>query len=424
MGLFRSIYYFFSRYANPAERRVGRFFARVREGHGPHVLEKSLVRLLQQDIAVINLWTEHRYKGYAYLTKRERKKLYENLAAIQQDFLLFANKQTIDVGAIFDHIKRKGVDTAMLRTRQEQLVYIATIMQYLSPRRGRYVYRSSSSFGRLLRDPTKEILEGDCNQIVTLYIALFAAKYDVSDLRLTLYPGHVALHFHGVDIETTNGTFTRYDKPDQVTAPVHEIVSVNLLDTTDTNFTKSAVNPEIFLQAARLAYVVSSHRQLVKKNLEIAYRNTVSYFMKSTHYKKALEYARQSKDQELVAVSSYNGALHYMEQHDFRQARDLASYSLKKSELLRAIDHREAAWLYKAKRYQEAIKLFERLGDRQWVMNCYRALYAQEQRALSGVKTVADIKAHASVIRTMERYAKLSGDSQLIQHAQSLVKHL
>lgn len=424
MAFFRAIYYFFSRYTDPAERRVGKFFGRVSEQTSPHQLEKSLVSLLQQDTAVINLWTEYRYKGYNYLTKKKRTELYQNLAAIHDDFTAFAQTQTVDIKHEIAIIGELGVDTSKLRLYPDQLQYIVLIQRYLAPRRGLYTYRASSSFGRLLRNPTREKIEGDCNQIVTLYLALYAQKYQVSDLKLTLYPGHVALHFEGVDIETTNGTFQRYQKEGQRIAPVHEIVSVNLLDTSDTNFEKTTIHPEVFLESARLAYVVSSNRQLVKKNLEIAYRNTVSHLMKSAQYKKAFDYAKQSKDQELIAISSYNGALHHMRKHEFRQARDFAAYSLKKTELMHMIDHNEAAWLYNAKRYQEAIKVFERLGERQWVVNCYRALYHQEQQALANIKTVADIKAQAGTIRNMERYAKASGDSQLIQHVQSLVKHL
>lgn len=424
MGFFRTIYYFFSRYTDPSERRVGKFFRRVDERTSPHRLEKSLVSLLQHDTAVIDLWTEYRYKGYTYLTKKTRKELYQNLAAIRDDFAGFAATQTVDIKQEISRIGELGVDTAKLRLYPDQLRHIVLIQRYLAPRRGLYTYRASSSFGRLLRDPTRETLEGDCNQIVTLYLALYAHAYPVGDLKLTLYPGHVALHFEGVDIETTNGTFCRYQKEGQRTAPVHEIVSVNLLDTSDTNFEKTNIHPEIFLESARLAYVVSSHRQLVKKNLEIAYHNVVNHLMKSAQYKKAFAYAKQSKDQELIAISSYNGALHHMRQQEFGRARDFAAYSLKKTELLRMIDHNEAAWLYNAKRYHEAITLFERLGERQWVVNCYKALYHHEQRALSGAKTVADIKAQAGTVRNMERYAKASGDSQLMQHAQSLVKYL
>ncbi len=424
MGIVKKLFYSFSRYTGPAERRVGKFFNRVTEHDSPHALESSLLKLLQHDIAVVNLWTEHRYKGYNYLTKRTRKELYANLEAIQQHFAAFEAQQQVDVKEVIAHIASKGVDTAMLRTRQEQLAYIASIMHYLSPKNGRYVYHQSSSFGRLLRDPSKEVLEGDCNQIVTLYIALFAAKYDVSDLKLTLFPGHVALHFHGVDIETTNGTFVKYEKEGQYTAPITEIVSVNLLDTTDTNFAQSSVNPEVFLQAARMAYVVSSHRQLVKKNLEIAYHNTVRHLMYKSQHSQALEYARQSKDHELIEISAHNGAVYAMKKADFKGARNFAAYSHKKHDLLRIIDINEAVSLYNTKQYQAAVRMYQRLGDKKMVNQCYRALYVQEQARLGRIKTTSDVKANASIIRNMERYAKLSGDSELMKHAQSLVKHL
>jgi hypothetical protein len=259
---------------------------------------------------------------------------------------------------------------------------------------------------------------------VTLYIALFAMKHDVSDLNLTIYPGHVALHFHGVDIETTNGTFANYNKEGQYRAPLHEIVSVNLLDTTDTNFTKSAVNPEVFLQAARMAYVVSSNRSLVKNNLEIAYHNAVRHMMKADRYDQALTYARQSKSYELIEAAAHNGAVHAMRQHNFAAARRFAASTQKKQELLIAIDRNEAAYLYNARNYEAAVRIFSRLGDTPMVKQSYRALYVAAQTQLKGVRTVGGMKAHAGTIRTMERYAKLSGDAGLLKHVQSLTKHL
>jgi tetratricopeptide (TPR) repeat protein len=240
-----------------------------------------------------------------------------------------------------------------------------------------------------------------------------------------VYPGHVALHFQGVDIETTNGTFAHYANRKEVTyVPIHEIVSINLLDTTDTNFQRSLVNPEVLLQSARLAYVVSSHRQIVKKNLEAAYQQTVQSLLKNQDYKKALTYARQSNSFELLELVSHNGAVFYIHQHDYQKARNFAHYSSKKQQLSRSIDQSEAAYLYNAHRYQEALRIYERLGDKEMVKQTYRALYGEAQKQLQGIKTVDQLKPHAGTIRTMERYAKASGDSELQSHVQSLAKHL
>lgn len=422
--MFHAIYYFFSRYVNPAERRVGRFFGRLHEGQGIGSVQRSLQMLVQRDVAVINLWTEYRYKGYRYLTKRMRKKLYANLSAVQADFEAFAATQQVDVADVITAIKHLGIDTAKLRTLPGQLARLYLIMQYLSPDQGRYIYRASSSFGRLLRDPTREILEGDCNQIVTLYLALFAQKFDIGDLQLTLLPGHVALHLCGVDIEATTGTFAHYNGKDHRRASIYEIVSINLLDTSDTHFAKTLVHPETFLEAARLAYLVSSDRALVEKNLDITYRNTVRSLLERHRYTPALAYALQSKQYELIEISSYNGATYAANEGHFHEARTFAGRSSRKQELLKMIDGREAAHLYDAKRYHEALKLYERIGAADAAKHCYRGLYIQEQAKLGAIKTSEDLKGKVSTVRTMERYARASGDTQLIEHARSLVKYL
>ena len=424
MNIFQKIYYGLSRYTDPAERRVGRFFGRVNEKDSATRIEKKLLGLLQNDIAVINLWTEHRYKGYDYLKKRTRRQLYSNLKKIHQDFSQFAGANSVDPDSLIKRLAGNNIDTTQLRVQKDKLAYLMKIMRYLSPSQGRYEYRASSSFGRLLRDPTQEKMVGDCNQIVTLYLALYAAKYDLSDLQLTLYPGHVALHFCGVDIETTSGTFANYNKPDQTRVPVHEIVSVNLLDTTDTNFAKSAVNPEVFLQSARLAYIVSSKRKVVKSNLDIAYNNLVSHLFAIKRYSQALAYAKQSKNYQLIEASARNGMADSLRKKDFGSARKFAAASQDKTKLMGEIDRHEAAHLYKTKQYLAAAKMFERLKDKTWTGHSYRGLYVQEQSKLGQVKTVSDIKANASTIRNMERYAKLSGDRQLQKHVSSLTKYL
>lgn len=422
--MFHAIYYFFSRYVNTTERRAGTFFGKLRERQSTESVQRSLQGLIQRDVATINLWTEYRYKGYRYLTKRMRKKLYVNLGAIRADFEAFAATQQVDIADIIADIKQLGVDTAKARTLPDQLTHLYLIMTYLNPDQGRYAYHASSSFGRLLRDPTQEVLEGDCNQIVTLYLALFAQKFDVGSLQLTLLPGHVALHFCGVDIEATTGTFAHYTDKDCRHAPIHEIVSVNLLDTTDTHFAKTLVHPETFLEAARLAYLVSSDRSLVEKNLDITYRNTVRALIEKHRYKPALTYAVQSRQYELIEAASYRGALYAANEDHFHEARTFAGRSSRKQELLKMIDGREAARFYEMKRYHEALKLYERIGAADAVSHCYRGLYIQEQAKLGAIKTSGDLKGKAGTVRTMERYARASGDKQLIEHARSLASHL
>ncbi len=416
--------YAFGPYANPQERRIGKFFSHLREGDGRNHTYATLGRLIAEDIATVNLWTEYRYKGYRYLTKSMRRELYKNLELIRADFTRFSESNTVDLESTYAQIAALGADTKKLRSKSAQLSRIVQIMRYLSPGSGRYSYRESSSFGRLLQDPSKQALEGDCNQIVTLYLYLYSLQFPPQDLSLTVYPGHVALHLAGVDIETTNGQFAHYDRADALRVPVQEIISINLLDTSDAYLNKHNVQPEVFLQAARLAYILGSNRDLVQKNLKYAYHNTVANLMQRNQYITALKYAKNSKDQSLIQTVGHNGAVHALSQNKYAQARSLAAHSTKRNELLRSINYNEGASLYNAKKYQAAIAPFEKSNSRDMVLRCYEGLFFEQQRLLKNAKTVDDIKKHAATIRKLHHYAKKSENSKLIQHANTLIKYL
>ena len=422
--MFRSLYYLFTPYVNPSERRIGRFFASVKEHGESTQLTRKLTGLIQADVGGINLWTESRYKGYNYLTKQVRRELYGNLEAIKEDFSAFATSEQVDVEEIVAYIKTLGVDTMKLRTFPEQLRHLALIMRYLSPERGKYIYRDSSSFGRLLKDPTSAVLEGDCNQIVTLYIYLYATAFNVDDLKLTLLPEHVALHFQGVDIEATTARFVNYAAEKRRIVPIEEIVSINLLDTTDINFTKSLVDPTIFLQAARLGYQLSSERHVVEHNLDAAYHNVVQRLLSKQRFKDALTYALQSKDYELIEQAATNGAIHETQAQHFRSARIFAERSSQKAKLIRQIDEHEAHHEYRNKHYQEALRRYERLGMKDAARQCYKALYIEAQHELRSVHTIEELKAHSRTIHKMQQYARSSGDAALIEHARGLAKQI
>lgn len=245
MQLISSFLYYFTPYINTQERAVGRFFKALTEKNDPSGTRTQLDILLQQNIAVINLWTEYRYKGYKYLRKAERKRLYANLQLIAEDFDRFSAMNLRPVGALPPELLRLAPHAVL---DPQKIAYLQTIMDYFSPARGIYQYRDRSSFGRLLRNPSQEKLVGDCNQIVTLYIYLYSRHYDVHDLQIRMLPGHVALHYGGVDIEATNSTFGNYsDSENSRLLPIEEMVSVNLLDMTDTYLSTHEVAAEDML---------------------------------------------------------------------------------------------------------------------------------------------------------------------------------
>jgi hypothetical protein len=422
MGFISSAFYFFTPYTDDRERAVGRFFNGLTEHSGRTRTRNRLGYLLQRDIAVINLWTEYRYKGYRYLHKRERKKLYANLELIAKDFDRFYTNNAASVEVVTTHIHNLAPGATI---DPEKATLLQTLMDYFSPQRGVYEYRDSSSFGRLLRNPSHEKLVGDCNQIVTLYIYLYSHYHDLRDLQIRALPGHVALYSGGIDIEATNGTFANYaTKDDSTLLPVEEIVSINLLDTTDSYLSTHAVAAEDFLQAARLAFILSHDREIVAQNLKAAYHRLVSLLMKRNHYTKALEFATASQEAELRGVVGHNGAVYEMEQHNYAAARRLAQHAPKRDELVRESWRAEGIHYYKVRRYHDAIKAFEHTDDQALIGQSYEALFFEEQTKLGTNLTSESIKSYANTIKHLQTYAKRSGNKKLIDHANSLAKHL
>lgn len=418
----RNLLHLFTPYTDAQERAVGQFFKGLSEHGSRTKTQQRLMELLQRDIAVINLWTEYRYKGYKYLRKSERRRLYANLQRITADFEQFYASYTPSAEIAAQRIRQLAPAAAV---EPEKARYIHALMDYFAPRRGIYEYRASSSFGRLLRDPTREQLIGDCNQILTLYIYLYSRAYDVQDLRIRELPGHVALHYGGIDIETTNGTFARYDKrEDSQLLPIEEIVSINLLDLTDAYLATHEVDAKDFLQAARFAFILSHDRDIASKNLKAAYGQYVNRLMEQHDYNQALRVAQASHDALLIATVSHNGALHEIERHNYSAARRFAASAANREQLIRDSWRSEGVYHYKARRYHNAIKAFKRTGSSMLIKQGYEALFFEEQKKLPASLTSDTIKQHRNTVKHMYDYAQKSGNKKLIDHTKQLRKHL
>lgn len=422
MGLIGRVFYLFSPYTDARERAVGLFFKGLTEHGNQSRTRTRLNYLLQRNIAVINLWTEYRYKGYRYLRKSQRKKLYKNILLIADDFDRFYTDNARSAGTVISHTRRLAPRAT---ADPQKAILLQALMDYFSPQRGTYVYRESSSFGRLLGNPSHEKLVGDCNQIVTLYIYLYSRYYDVHDLRIRVLPEHVALHYDGIDIETTNGTFANYDgRKDSSLLPVEEIVSINLLDMTDSYLSTHEVAAKDFLQASRLAFILSHDRDIVTRNLRAAYGRLINSLMKRNNYNQALKFAAASRDMTLLGIVGHNGAVYEMKRHNYAAARRFAGHALKRDELIRDSWQAEGAYHYRAHRYRDAIKAFKHIGDQTLVRQCYEALYFEEQKKLGSDPTTESIKKHARTIKRMQVYAKKSGNNKLVEHTNALNRHL
>lgn len=284
----KAIIGFFSIYTDPFEKKVDRFFKKLSAGSTPERTKEKLLALMQEDIVRLNLFLERKFKGYKKTKKSYRKKLYQNAELLKEDFLKYYQNNHEHFKQF---IKTKGVFV------DESFIYLSGIMHYLKPGK-HFEYREGSAFEKLLRDPKKTTLIGDCNQIVTLYIYLYSLKYPITDFKIKLIPGHVCLHFKGMDVEATSGRFHHYKKFAYLSG-VEEIIPTNILDISDKEEGKYKVSLENILKASEVAYILSSHREIVEQNLKVAYHNLTMSLIKQKRFSKAEEIAKKSGSESL-----------------------------------------------------------------------------------------------------------------------------
>ncbi len=286
----------FTPYVSFFEWKVDRFFTGVKSTDRLSDIKEELLLLMRKNLIVVNIWMERKFKGYEYLSKSKRRQMYENAQKISQKFLRFCETSKIDEIFVRNEIKEN--DLTYPEGGTDKIVFLRNIAEFLQPE-NLYHYIETSSFGKLLNDPEKEKLEGDCNQIVTLYIYLFSLRYDINELNIKLLPEHVCLHFRNIDIEATNGTFTRYRESTDV-LPVTEIIATNMLDIPDFREEAVVMTPHVMVKSAQLAYATSSLRSLVEKNLHIAYENLGNTAYNAGDFNAAIFYFEKAGDSEML----------------------------------------------------------------------------------------------------------------------------
>jgi len=356
---------FFTPYVSFFEMKVDKFFQNIKSTDSIFTIKKRLENLMQRDLIVVNVWLEKKFKGYLYLSKRARKKMYANTKKIVEKFNEFVKENPTN-------------------NNDERMAYLSQIAEFLKP--GKYYeYIESSSFGKLLKNPDEEKLKGDCNQIVTLYIYLYSLKYSIEDLKIKLLPEHVCLHYNGTDIEATNGTFTKYKEFEHI-LPSTEIISTNLLDMNDFREDTQKISERTMLKSAQLAFAISSLRSFVAKNLNIAYQNLGIAALNANNFDTAIFYLSRTDEKENLKAAYKNGAIYYMNSENFQKAEFYADKcddfefknDIKKSiaskeynrlaQKVANVKTVEQAKQYKYT-YQKMLELAQKIGDESLVNN-------------------------------------------------------
>lgn len=409
----------FSRYANSFEKTVNKFFQGLRSSSNPIKTHQTLERLMQQDLIVVNLWMEKRFKNYTNLTTRERQLLYKNVQCIEEEFEKFIKTYQFslaDVQSVFASYQVPFPQPVI-----EQIVYCQAIMDFLKPG-GRYNYIKTASFARLLQDPTIHLLEGDCNQIVTLYAYLYSRKFSLSDLNVKILPEHVCLHISGIDIEATNATFQNYKEYPAV-MPITELIAINLLDVSDVREMTEQITEKTMLQGAKLAYLLSSNRELVARNLQVAYHNLALYAAKSNNFPTASFYADKTQDQNLLQYINHNGALYYAKQNNYAKARVYAK-SVQDPAVRKYISELEANSHMKKGNYSKARYIYQQLNNPDMIKATYQSEYNALAKNVQDDKTISQMKQHKTIYNKMLMLAKKASLTQQTTQLQDLIKQL
>lgn len=416
--LFKTIYNPFSRYADGVERKAD-WMLKWLVFYDKFSLQRKLTRLMQKNLVTLNLWLERKYKGYRYLTRSNRKKLYANTQKIVKNFETFCGKYRTNELALANQLSKLGFDLAY--DRKDKIQYLSMIMAFLAP--GRYYeYLEGASFGKLLKDPEKEKMIGDCNQIVTFYTFLYSLRYPVTDLKIKLLPEHVCLHYDGIDIEATNGTFQHYREYEHI-LPIVELLTTNLLDVSDFRDSTLKIETRVMVNAAELAYKISSMRDIVERNLQVSYHNLAIDAMKVHDFDTAIFFVQKVRDPELASSIYHNAIIHYVKISDFGKARYYLAYA-RDPELKDYVFNREGYYYYNQGNYQRALQIYENIGNREMIKACYAGQYNDLQKKVAGAKTVESAKYYKADYQKMKQLARQMGDNDLEKNVDGILKQL
>lgn len=420
--MFQPVYNPFSKYADKFEKKVDKLFKNF-IFYDRATAQKKLLDYMQENLVVVDLWLEKEFKGYQYLKKFRRRRLYQNTQTITQKFEQFCGEFKVDTNNLKSIIKNYKLD--FNAEKFEKITYISHIMAFLRPGHV-YEYLEGASFRKLLVDLQKEKMIGDCNQIVTFYTFLYALKFPINDLKIKILPGHVCLHFDGIDIEATNGTFQQYEKFDYI-LNITELISTNLLDVSDFRDKTNLIEMRTLVKGAELAYSISSMRELVEKNLQISYQNVAIESSKAKDFSTAEFFLKKVHNQILKKQIFHNAVIYYCQQRNFSKAKfyvqKLAeSGSEKVNEMNRYVLEQEGMYYFKNGNLSKALSIFKTLDNRQMIKACYAEEFNRLQKKIALVKTTEDVKRHKDEYNRMLDLAKLMEDESLAQKIHQVLR--
>ena len=377
------VYWFFSRFVNKDEKRLYKILT------SKHINHHKLMELCQKDFMLVCVFLEYFTKGYVGLKKSKRRQIYSSLRRLEFDLMEFRRNKSFNLdnpSEFFD------------------------MMLLFLHKSGRYTYQESTFLGGMI-DP--ENLIGDCNQIVSLYVHLWRLFFDIRDLSIKLPKNHIVLSYKGSDIEATNGMRTlKHANLD--TLEISELLTVNILDISDAREKQITVNPDRILAGFNLAFALSSHMDVVKKNLLIAKNNMARAYLQNNKFKYAIKLFSETKNSKGLDSARKNACVFYVKKKKFYRALKFAfNQELQK--------HVYSAWVEydcQKHKYTRALKNSNRVGLQQYVLGRhYNYLSAKLPKQLNH----ENIKKYRGILKKMYKVATNLDDKKISKQIKKLL---
>lgn len=400
---------FFKIYTSDFEKQIDKFLSNLNENSDKSVIRKQILEFIKTDLITFNLWIERKYKGYQYLDRKTRIEFIENIKLFETELLEFVEKKHLDYGIYENSDKRNE-----LNFLEKISIFLKEIYHYK--------YQESTNFGELFRFLKEKKIVGDCNQIVTLFIYLFNKKYDINLIKLRLFKNHVCLNLAEFDLEATTGEIipASEQKEENKLVDVSEIIAINLLDITDSRENKFEIDAKIISEASKLAFLLSSEKELTEGNLNASLLNLAISYLKNNAPNKALEICLNSLKGDHREVILRNILNFYVSKEDFTTALKLVKHSNSYNELNKKIKKGYAITQYNKGNFNDALKIAEEISEQDISKNCYLAMYAKVQEKIKDIKTIKELRTKKDIINELNRIATKSNNPDLLKSAKSL----
>ena len=410
--------YWFSTYLNGKERKIDSLVNKLKLGNiHNRDWRRGIVNFFYENPVETCIWFEYKYKGYSFLKKSRRRKIYETRDKIQVDFLDWYSKLEFQESLIDKMLPNES----LLLEEKKKLWKLVMIDNFLN---GKYFYKESSAFWKLfpLKYDSRSQMIGDCNQIVSLYIWLFGLIDDSRNLQIKLLKNHVCIHMFGVDFEATNGHFMKYTEKSDVLDP-ENILAVNLLDIADPVEKKWDVNAVNTAKMHLIASLFDVDEDLVKENLRITYSNLGIFYLNQKNWEKARYFFWVAKDEEKIRYTYINESLAWADLHKYEKALKIAKKT-KDPEFELQIKKNYFIWLTKQKQWKDARKLANSMQDKELYIYTYQMEFAELFEFLQKIKTKDKATSHKSKYERLLFLAKKIDNKEAVQSIQAILRKM